>query len=120
MTQSHQAKYQSTSRAELQRLVFGSDIGQNDHPGLVISVRDAAERAGHLTNAEEALDLLGQAERIDDHVLAGAVVRVALDHDWADVGRRFCSTHPDRAEALIDLWMRTPITPDPIPTLTLA
>jgi hypothetical protein len=97
--------------ADLQRQLFGA---QSTSGADAISTRDAMERARQLTNGDEALALLGDAEMTGDEVLARAIASRAFDGtreffggaDWGRVLDAYVETHPavgDQLQQLADL-----------------
>jgi hypothetical protein len=84
--------------------VFVSTTSTGDPALLTRNQRDASDRVAQIRTADGALQLLEQAERVGDEVLARAVAQTAYDHDWTDVANKFLDSRQDLAEPLNELW----------------
>ncbi|MDQ3485447.1 MAG: hypothetical protein M3445_08600 [Actinomycetota bacterium] len=85
--------------------VFGSAGLPGDAASLAISARDAADRVA-TADADDLRDLLDRATRMDDEVLARAVVRRAIDEGAAKVVNDFTERRPELLDATERLWDR--------------
>jgi hypothetical protein len=66
-------------------------------PALIISFRDAADRAARIEDNAAAVELLGLAGLSGDAVLAQAILGRALSAGWSDVVNQYATLHPERA-----------------------
>lgn len=88
---------------KLEQKVFGAGSG-GDAASLVISRRDAGDRAASLKTETEAQELLARAERSGDEPLARAIAERAYEMQWADVANGFLENRPALAEPFEQLW----------------
>lgn len=73
-------------RRELERRIFGIPNG-----GDASAYRDAVDRAGELTNVEQADKMLARAQRTGDDLLARAVADRARTRGWNTVVRTYAA-----------------------------
>lgn len=99
-------------RRYAERKAFGVDDLTGDPASLVISRRDAADRASRLRSADEALELLDSADRIGDEVLARAVAHQSHAHGWRWVVDKFVESRPKLAANIAELRRREPSLQD--------
>lgn len=85
--------------AGARRRLFAPGVGLTTSPAQVVSRRDAADRADHLTKPSEAARLLRRATESADHDLARAIVSVSWDHGWRDVIGAYVEARPEEAGA---------------------
>jgi hypothetical protein len=83
-------------------LVWGV-ADQGDKVSASISYRDATDRAQALDNIPAAMNLLSQAERSGDELLARAVACQADAMGWDDVASAYFATRPAAAKANAEL-----------------
>jgi hypothetical protein len=76
---------------------------QGDKVSASISYRDATDRAQALDNIPAAMNLLSQAERSGDELLARAVACQADAMGWDDVAGAYFATRPAAAKANAEL-----------------
>lgn len=91
---------------DLERRLFGA-AGDSADPSTAISRRDASDRAGALDSPDDALELLGRAERGGDTILARAVAETAWQRHWQDVLDAYTDERPAAAAALAELAAAT-------------
>ncbi|MBN0039482.1 hypothetical protein JN535_04740 [Cellulosimicrobium cellulans] len=102
-----QARADATERETLrdaQHRVLGTVGLKGDSASLVISQRDAADRAANIKTADQALHLLGRANATGDQVLARAIAAVALRNEWVEVANAFLAEYPELNDPFNLLW----------------
>lgn len=92
--------------------VFGVRGLTGDPASLVISMRDAGDRAASIDNAGELSDLLARATRSGDEVLARAIAGRALAIGSATVLNQFAEDRPQLDAAVERLWKAERATED--------
>jgi hypothetical protein len=94
------------------RVLNGQVWGVDDIPGdkvsASISLRDATDRAQTLDNIPAAMNLLSQAERSGDELLARAVACQADAFGWDDVAGAYFATRPAKAKQNAELHSLVP------------
>lgn len=90
-------------RRDLERRLFGAPL-LGDQASMMISRRDAMDRAGRLTGTDDALPLLRRALASGDEVLARAVVQWAYEQRNADVVNAYSDARPHLDSDLGELW----------------
>lgn len=84
--------------------VFGVAGMSGDAASLVISRRDAGDRAARVTRKDELMDLVVRATRSGDEILARAAAERATELQYAEVVNKFLETRPNLESAAERLW----------------
>lgn len=84
--------------------VFGVRGVSGDAASLVISRRDAGDRASAVSNGADLRDLLARATRSGDEVLARAVAERAMEMQNTDTLHQFVRDRPQLDGAVERLW----------------
>lgn len=87
----------------LQKRLFGLSSVTSSDPGQVLLYRDAQDRAGRLTQGDEAAQAFAAALRSDDKILAAAIVSRALEAGWRSIVNEYAAQNPTAGEDLKDL-----------------
>jgi len=92
--------------AAAKRAAYGVDdllrgTSETDKAAVMLSFRDAQQRAAQLTTAGEARDLLDTAMQTGDELLVRAIGNCALSSlDMGDVAEAYLDAHPAQAQAV--------------------
>ena len=84
----------------VERKVFGTMAST---PEAALSFRDATDRAKGLTNAADAMEMLGTAEMSGDDTLCKAVVLRAWLNGWDGVIDHYALSHPSLTDNLAEM-----------------
>jgi hypothetical protein len=104
----------AADRLAAHRRAFAGPIPGVDPGSLVVSNRDAADRAERLTSPADAAAMLARAERSGDEPLARAVAAAAFDQvsaigaigdpgPWGQVVDDYAARRPGKADAINEL-----------------
>jgi hypothetical protein len=112
-----EAKRVAARRDELHKDLFGA-VSPDD--SRVISIRDAADRAARVTNANEAAELMNRAEQNGDHVLLKALARECaqrstnpLETGWRNLFDQWAQDQPGGTNTVDELSVIHDETTDP-------
>jgi hypothetical protein len=90
----------AAKKQSLEKLLFG--LSSSD-PNQIIAYRDAQDRAGRITNLDDAREMFSRATLSGDKTLAAALLGRALENEWNSIVDEYVKQNPAAGDALADL-----------------